>query len=362
MDRLERVVDRDPYHVKGYRGYGAGGRALLLGRAMEDERIGLPDPGASRWRNLVHAVQRLESDPLPYAAVRARLAGFETELRADDEGFVRSWVTLPAPLPAGGWHPVELELRDAQRPSSPGSGQVLSPGPAARFGVVSDIDDTVLQSRATEFIRAVRSVLLENSRTRLPFPGVAAFYRALAAAGGADPNPIFYVSNSPWNLYDVIADFLETQAIPAGPLLLRDLDPGLGHPRRQPHKPQAIAEILETYPALPFILVGDSGQEDPEIYRAIVHDHPGRILAVYIRNVRPRPERVSAVRRLAHEVLAAGSALVLADDTLAAARHAADHGWLDPAALAEVGTEKRADEPAAPSGAEPVVVEGGELP
>ncbi|HUF35967.1 MAG TPA: phosphatase domain-containing protein [Gemmatimonadales bacterium] len=362
MDRLERVVDRDPYHVKGYRGYGTGGRALLLGRAMEDEGIGLPDPAASRWRNLVHALKRLESDPLPYAAVRARLAGFETELRADDEGFVRAWITLPTPLPGGGWHPVELELRDPERPSAPGTGQVLSPGPAVRFGVVSDIDDTVLQSRVTEFIRAVRSVLLENARTRLPFPGVAAFYRALAAAGGADPNPIFYVSNSPWNLYDVIADFLETQEIPAGPLLLRDLDLGFGHRHKPPHKPGTIAEILETYPALPFILVGDSGQEDPEIYRAIVHDYPGRILAVYIRNVRPHPERVSAIRRLAEEVVAAGSALVLADDTLAAARHAADHGWLDPAALAGIGAEKRADEPATPSGAETVVVEGGELP
>jgi phosphatidate phosphatase APP1 len=349
VDRLERLVDRDPYHVMGYRGYGAGGRALVLGRAMQDEGLGDPDPAASGWRNLVHALKRLESDPLPFATVRARVAGFEADLRADDEGFVRAWVDLPAPLPAGGWHRVDLELRDTERPAAPGAAEVLTRGPASRFGVISDMDDTVLQSQVTDFVRAARTVLLENARTRLPFPGVAAFYRALAAgAGGAEANPIFYVSNSPWNLYDLITDFLGVQEIPVGPLLLRDLDLGLRLRRRPPHKPGTIAEVLETYPRLPFILVGDSGQEDPEIYSGIVKTHPGRILAVYIRNVRPHPERVAAIRRLAEEVVAAGSSLVLADDTLAAARHAAEHGWIDAAALGDIGGEKRADEGASP--------------
>jgi len=374
VDRLERLVDRDPYHVAGYRGYAAGTRALVLGRAMEDEGIAVPDPGASRWRNLIHALKRLESDPLPFARVGVTIAGHEIELRADDEGFLRAWVDLPAPLPDGGWHPVTFQLRDPGRAASPGAAELLTRGPASRFGVISDMDDTVLQSRVTDFVRAAGTVLLENARTRLPFPGVAAFYRALMGGRGADANPIFYVSNSPWNLYDVISDFLAAQEIPAGPLLLRDLDLGLRLRPRPPHKPGAIAEILATYPDLPFILVGDSGQEDPEIYSAVVRDHPGRILAVYIRNVRPHPERLAAVRELAARVVADGSALVLADDTLAAARHAAEHGWLDPAALGEIAGDKRADAgetgakapaPGIEPGAEapPVVVERpGDLP
>ncbi len=79
---------------------------------------------------------------------------------------------------------------------------------------------------------------------------------------------------------------------------------------------------------MPFILIGDSGQRDPEIYRALLHDHPGRIPAIYIRNVSSDPERTKAIRTLAAEVTEAGSSLVLADDTLAAARHAAEHGWI----------------------------------
>lgn len=346
LDSLERVVDRDPYGIVAYRGFVAGGRALVLGRAMQDEGIAPPDPAHGRWRNLLHALKRLESDPLPYARVRVTVGGAQSELAADDEGFIRGWVPVGKSPRAPGWQPVALELSGPVTGAEhPTVGEVLAPPPQARYGVVSDMDDTVLQSRVTDFVRAARLVLLENARTRLPFHGVAAFYRALVAgADGDEGNPVFYVSNSPWNLYDVITDFLAAQEIPAGPMLLRDWDLGLPLRRRPEHKAAAVSEILAAYPTLPFLLVGDSGQEDPEIYRRVVRDHPGRILAVYIRNVTPRAERKAAIGRLAEDVMAAGSTLVLADDTLAVARHAAAQGWIAPDSLDAVGEEKRADE------------------
>lgn len=345
LDALERVLDRDPYGIVGYRGYAAADRALVLGRVLQADNIVPADPAHGRWRNLLHVLRRMESDPLPFARVRASVGGAVTELAADDEGFLHAWVPLPAPL-GSGWHPVVLELADQRHPPAAHTwGHVLTPPPTARFGVVSDMDDTVLQSDVTDLVRAARLVLLENAHTRLPFHGVAAFYRALQrGAGEAEANPIFYVSNSPWNLYDVIEDFLAVQEIPAGPLLLRDWDLGARLRRRPRHKATVIPEILAAYPDLPFILIGDSGQEDPEIYRAVVADHPERILAVYIRNVSPHPERELSIRRLAGEVLDAGSILVLAGDTLALANHAAEHGWVAAGALAEIRDDKRADE------------------
>jgi phosphatidate phosphatase APP1 len=92
--------------------------------------------------------------------------------------------------------------------------------------------------------------------------------------------------------------------------------------RHAGHKLGAIRRILDLFPALPFILIGDSGQEDPEIYHRVVHDYPDRIQAVYIRNVTPHPERLGSIKKLADEVEKAGSTLLLTDDTLAAARHA----------------------------------------
>jgi phosphatidate phosphatase APP1 len=155
------------------------------------------------------------------------------------------------------------------------------------------------------------------------------------------------VSSSPWNIHDVIADFMDLQHIPRGPIHLRDWDvdlDALSSRRLRNHKEPIIRQILELYPTLPFILIGDDSQRDPEIYRAIIDQYPGRILAIYIRNVRADPDRSKSVRALADEVLAAGSALVLADDTFAAAHHAAEQGWIRKDALESVHEEKRADE------------------
>jgi phosphatidate phosphatase APP1 len=82
----------------------------------------------------------------------------------------------------------------------------------------------------------------------------------------------------------------------------------------------------------------------------VVRDYPDRILAVYIRNVVPRPDRVGAIRKLAAEVEHAGSALILADDTLAAARHAAEKGWIRPQALGEIGEVAREEHEPTPAG------------
>ena len=137
------------------------------------------------------------------------------------------------------------------------------------------------------------------------------------------------------------------QKIPRGPILLRDWDIGvgaLGASRHFDHKGVAIRAILQMYPTLPFILIGDTSQHDPEIYRGIVEDFPGRIPAIYIRDVTRSTERSAAVRALANEMLAARCNLVLADDTVSAAKHAAAHGWIDAGALPAIEGEKRADD------------------
>lgn len=340
----------DPYHVVGYRGYGTATRALVLGRALQDKSIRAPDREHSRLSNLVSTIKRLESDPLPFARVKVSAGETSRVVVADDEGFLRAWISMDGRPALGNWREVRLELLDQPDHAPPhlhpvSTSPVLIPPAHARFGVISDIDDTVIQSEVTNFLRAAQIVLLENALTRLPFPGVAAFYRALVAGGGgSEENPLFYVSSSPWNLYDVVEGFLEAQSIPPGPLLLRDWDlsPSIGE--HGTHKSAAIHQILETYPSLPFILIGDSSQEDPEIYSSVVHEYPARVLAVYIRNVTPHPERLARIRELAAEVEKAGSALVLADNTLAAAQHGMERGFIAASTLAEIGDERAADE------------------
>ncbi len=365
-----RASEPDRIEIVCYVGYGTPTRALVTGRVIETAGI-RPRDDDSAFRNLLDTYRRIESDEIPGARVRIALGGAVAEATADDEGYFSAWLEPRVPLPTDrAWHEAQVELLSPLiRGHAPSRAvaRVLVPTSTARFGVISDIDDTVVRTDVGNVIGMARTVLFGSARTRLPFEGVAAFYRALARGGPDNAgNPLFYVSSSPWNLHDLLLEFFERQGIPLGPLILRDW--GITKAESLPfghrsHKLAAIERIMGTYPMLPFILVGDTSQEDPEIYHEVVTRHPSRVLAIYIRNVTRKAERTAAVERLAADVLTAGSALVLADDTLAAARHAAERGWIEASTMPGIVQEKRADEPP-PAEAEPrsetVVVERGE--
>jgi phosphatidate phosphatase APP1 len=217
---------------------------------------------------------------------------------------------------------------------------VLIPPADAGFGVISDIDDTVVLTHATSLLKMARMVFLKNARSRMPFPGVAAFYQALRLGPQNNAaNPIFYVSSSAWNIYDLLIDFMEHNDIPAGPLLLADygLDqtsfPFASH---DTHKMTQIQQILTTYPHLRFILIGDSGQRDHAIYQQVNHDFPDRILAIYLRDVQWLTIDSSS-QSATIETLPNGVEVILAPNTAAAASHAADHGFIAAAALPSIG-------------------------
>lgn len=348
----QRFGRRDPMMILPYRGYGTPDRMFLRGRVLKDRHIQPAEADDSSWENLLNMWRRANSIEIPGAQVRARFAGREQVVTANDEGFFEVWIEPAEPLPAGQlWQEVELELL-APTPEDGAPvravGQILVPPPSADFAVISDIDDTVLQSNVTSLVKMARATFLGNARLRLPFEGVAAFYRALHRGRAGDQrNPMFYVSSSPWNLYDLLSEFFNLQDIPVGPVLfLRDwglTDQGFLPLKNRAYKLSYIKEIIETFKTLPFILIGDSTQEDPEIYTEVVSLYPKRILAVYIRNVERDPKRMAKIKTLAEEVLKAGSVLVLAETTLPLAEHAAKQGWIDPNALPEIEIEKQAD-------------------
>ncbi|MDQ4078110.1 MAG: DUF2183 domain-containing protein [Chloroflexota bacterium] len=341
----------DHIRIMPYRGFGNPKKLFLKGRVLEDEGIPPATMDDSLWRNLVNVYKRFESDEVPGAKVLARFQGTEYVVLTGEEGFFNLWMDPVAPLPIDRlWHEVELELLSRSledQPPTRTTGYLLVPPPSARFGVISDVDDTVVMTNATNLLQMGRTVFFGNAHTRVPFAGVAAFYEALQAGStGNEFNPLFYVSSSPWNLYDLLTEFLDIQDIPIGPLMLRDWgisDEEILPTKHAPHKQKSIRQILETFPDLPFILIGDSGQEDPEIYSDIVHQYPDRILAVYIRNVSQNPQRDAAIRELADEVAHAGSTLILTDDTLAAALHAAEQRWIAPEALTSIRAQVEAD-------------------
>jgi phosphatidate phosphatase APP1 len=335
-DRIVLIGSDEPVGIDAYHGFGNARRVLLQGRVLRTSGIGKSTATDSIFRNLVNSYKRMRAYPVPHARLEALLSDTKADVVSDEEGFFRAWLDVASPIATDEpW--VDVTLRLANAPTVQATARIRLVTPTATFGVISDIDDTVIQSRVSNLAMAARTILLGNAHTRLPFPGVAELYRALEKGGdGSRRNPIYYVSSSPWNIHDLIAEFLGLQGIPEGPICLRDWDvspDALGAARLKRHKEPIIREIMDATDPLPFILIGDTSQRDPEIYREIVRAYPGRVLAVYIRNVDPHPERSASIQKLAEEILKEGSSLVLAEDSFAAGKHAAESGWIYPLAL-----------------------------
>lgn len=354
MLRLQLKLRRgklEPLMIQPYRGHGTQHSFYLKGRVLERSGVTRSSSTDSAWQNMVNMYRRFTSNEMRGARVRARIGDAEWKATADREGYFSLHLDLPPSFNVRRiWNTVKLDLLEPiieHHPPVRTVGHVLVPSSGATFAIISDIDDTVLKTDATSLLRMARIVLLTNAHTRVPFEGVAAFYRALRRGGtGCEQNPIFYVSSGPWNLYDLLIDFMNIHGIPYGPLFLRDFgfDAELlseeGHHK---HKLEQIERLIETYSDLQFVLIGDSGQEDPEIYQQVVHDYPGRIKAIYIRDV-TTPERRAQVQQIADELETQGVEMQLVCDTWEAAKHAVDRGLIAPDALPKIRANKEEDE------------------
>lgn len=331
-------LEEDPLCIVPYRGYGTPDKLYLKGRVLQDQGIKLREENASVWKNLLNLYRRFESDEVAGARVRAYFGTDQQEVVTNNEGFFQVAFEL-SDQPAERdrlWQPVTLELLNPLPQHSDPikvDSEIMVVSERAQFGVISDIDDTIMRTAATDLLKMIRIAYLGNEYTRRPFPGVAEFYHALQQGQGGDKrNPIFYVSSSAWNVYDLFEKFMDFNHIPYGPILLRDIElspANLLSFEHESHKIEQIAPILNCLSSLPFILIGDSGQKDAEIYQQLVKDYSNRILAIYIRDVTPNNfERQRELEAISHQVKKTGCEFVVFPETQIAMDHAAAHHWI----------------------------------
>lgn len=310
--------------IESYRGFGTRQEVYLVLRvSRRPER----EPDGDRG-DLRRSLKRLFRRGVSGQAVTARIGDVCERVTTDGNGYGHVRLSLNEPVESDTlWHKVSLELETATGVRVAAESEVLVAPESADLLVVSDIDDTVMLTGVASKLRMFWRLFALGARSRLAFPGVAALYRAFH---GAQHNPIIYVSRSPWSIYAMLDTFFQRHHIPVGPvMLLRDWGVSLRRPwprRAADHKLNAIRAVLDIYRELPVVLIGDSGQHDPETYAQIVHEHPGQVRAVYIRDVSLRLGRAQAIEALAREVAGAGARLMLAGDSLAMARNAAELG------------------------------------
>jgi phosphatidate phosphatase APP1 len=228
-------------------------------------------PGAPLERN----ARRLLAKSREHVEVRVAFAGQLRKVSSDDDGLFEASFPASGEAPfAPGLHAVRAEVDGVA-----GTGQVEVVSDAAPFLVISDLDDTLAVSNVQSTRGLLDSALLADELTQPAVTGMAPFFRCLRE--GADPPPGFaIVSGSPREFGARIEAFLAREGFPFAALVLRHVGPGTMKGYKEP----AIRKLLSTFPQR-VVLVGDSGERDPEVYAQIRREFPDRVAGIFIRDV-----------------------------------------------------------------------------
>jgi phosphatidate phosphatase APP1 len=259
-----------------YTGYGGDGWIRVLGRVMLNRgthrQTGEP-MGTRGWRSFT-------SVPVQAARVQVAVGGEVHEVTADRSGLIDSVVEVGL---QPGWHRVEYRVET----SEPSHGLVFVVDPATRFGLVSDIDDTVMVTALPRPMLAAWHTFVVNEHARSTTPGMPVLYERITDEHPG--SPVLYLSTGAWNVAPTLTRFLSRNLYPAGCLLLTDWGPTPEAWFRDgtAHKRNSLARLAQEFPQIRWLLVGDDGQHDPETYGRFCDEHPDQVLAVCIRQLTP---------------------------------------------------------------------------
>lgn len=274
-------------YIEAYRGFVAGGEVRLRMRVMEEPVIPPEADKVSNVEIITANVRRVAALSFPGLTVRVSADGQTVENVSDRHGYVT--VRLPATNPAPGWHEYTARHEDDHGQKAVASSEFLVPDPGCKTAIVSDIDDTILQTGLSEGFTSLVRTFTGNSETRSAVPGMADLYSKLAhekVGSRTIERPFLYLSTGGWALYEMLQGFLNYQGFPKGVLFLTDWLPQERFVLRsgKAHKLQALRRILSESGTFQLVLIGDSGQEDAFTYTEIAAEHPGRIKAIVILN------------------------------------------------------------------------------
>ena len=278
----------EPEQDSAWRGLAVDLSAALPGLSRDD----LDDPRLQRrLRAFLVDNERGKRLPLLAAGHLARLP------RTGPDGHVTATQRLDDAAVAAardehGWLPLAVLPPPGDPRRFPGRALLVPP---TGLSVISDIDDTVKLSHVTDTERLLRTTFLEEWQA---VPGMPALYARLAERGAL----FHYVSSSPWQLGPELQTFLADAGLPAGSFHLKSFrakDRTLFDlfASAEETKPAVIEPLLERFPGRRFVLVGDSGERDPEVYGRLARDRPGQVERILIRTAPGgdnTPERFAA--------------------------------------------------------------------
>jgi phosphatidate phosphatase APP1 len=272
-----------------YGGFAAPAGGFLLGRVHAGEPPVAPVEGESKMRRVAQTIESLEANPVAGARVSVTVAGRPFEVVTGDRGYI-AIDTLPGytppPTPPATL-PVHLQLGESAYRAAPVDGEVAVYDDLPGLAVISDIDDTLLDSEVTHKARLAENTLTRSTYELKAFAGAAPVLTKLAGAV-----PIFFVSGSPWGFHDRLGGYFARNGFPKATLVLKRLsaEPLTDQMAfKWPH----VLQVVDALPRRRFLCFGDSGEKDPEVYDRLRRERPGRVEAIYIHLVTPEDPAAS---------------------------------------------------------------------
>jgi phosphatidate phosphatase APP1 len=279
----------------GHTGYGTQDFVRVLGRVLLSRQA--ERPAASEAESVIQDLRGTGDEQRGWRAfvtagamnvpVAVIVGDRTTNTFADRSGYID--VMIPEPGFEPGWQTVTVEAEGAK----PIEAWVLIIDRGTRFGLVSDIDDTVISTSLPRPLIAAWNTFVRHEAARHVVPGMAPMYRALLDEHpGA---PIFYLSTGAWNTAPTLTRFLKRHGYPAGPMLMTDWGPtNTGWFRSgQDHKTESLHRLAREFPQIRWVLVGDDGQHDPKLYGDFARDRPDVVEAIAIRELTPAEQVLS---------------------------------------------------------------------
>lgn len=276
--RIERRVSEKGWvpAVTAYTGYGTPGWARVMARVLMTR----PDPRTDRPSELVRGWRSFVTVPRVGTEVVLRAGETEQHVTTDRGGFVD--VRFECELDVG-WSNVTVSTEGADDVRAP----ILVVDPEAGTGLVSDVDDTVMVTTLPRAVLAAWNTFVLNEHARRPVPGMAVLYERWTQANPTAP--VIYLSTGAWNVAPTLHRFLSRHLYPRGPLLLTDWGPTRDGWFRsgRTHKRASLERLASEFPSIRWLLVGDDGQHDPDIYSEFASSHHDSVAAVAIRHLSP---------------------------------------------------------------------------
>lgn len=264
-----------------YQGYGSTSMVRVLGRVLLTQK---PSPGSKAEHAALNGNQNVRgwraftSVPLQFTDVEITIGDVVTHVRADRGGLIDTEVNVQL---TPGWHTAVLRGEGTE----PVEAKIRVIAPDVKFGIVSDIDDTVMVTALPRPFLALWNTFVLSERARMATPGMAVLLDRLTVE---HPDaPVIYLSTGPWNAAPTLARFLTRNMYPSGALLLTDW--GLTQDRwfrsGQDHKHRNLERLAKEFPDMRWLLIGDNGQHDEAIYSEFAQENPDKVAAIAIRQL-----------------------------------------------------------------------------